>query len=67
MKGALWLQLPPSQERPYYCLGLLDTTRIVSYIGTIIVQAEHPGCVFSDSFALSLQIINSHLIHTIHS
>lgn len=31
MNGALWPQLPPSQERPFYCPGLIDTTRIMSY------------------------------------
>lgn len=61
MKGALWLQLPPSQERPYYCSRLLDITRIMSYKGTIIVLAEHPGCVFSEilDFILVLQITST--------
>lgn len=43
MKGALWSQLHPSQEKPFYCLGLLDNTRIMFYKGTIIWQVEHPG------------------------
>lgn len=38
MNGALWPQLPPSQERPFYCPGLIDNTRIMSYKGAIIVQ-----------------------------
>lgn len=60
MKGALWPQLPPSQERPYYCPGLPDKTRIMSYKGAVIVQVEHPGCVLSERWQLSLLITSSH-------
>lgn len=48
MKGALWPQLPPSHERPFYCSGLLDNTRIMSHKGTIIAQAEHRSLVLSE-------------------
>lgn len=48
MKGALWPQLPPSQERAFYSSGPPDNTRIMSYEGTIILQVEHPGWVLSE-------------------
>ena len=48
MKGALWPQLPPSQERPFYCPGPPDNTRIMSYKGTIIVRVERPGWMLSE-------------------
>lgn len=53
MKGALWPQLPPSQERPFYCSGLPDNIRIMSYKGTIIVQVGHSGSVSSERLQLS--------------